>query len=341
MRRVPTGGMLGAELVPLFKKHLELCRVEPGQTVLVFSDTLMNPAYPAAVFGACGVIGADVLQIMVPNDPQYVGSPVVSQAWKDADLVIGMTTMPWLYSETHNQALEAGVRTLMVEEPEDILRRLFPTDEVKRRTVAGADLITRGRKLRIASEAGTDLVLEKGDRPAVAQYGFSDVPGRWDHWPGGLVVAGPIEDSANGTFVIDVGDILLQLGRYVSSPITCTLRDGRIVKIEGGLDALILREQFEAAKDDLAYTVAHIGWGTDERARWNEIGLRLWEWGGVMDAESYYGNMQIAFGTNLFRGFGGQTKSRFHFDVPTRNHSFWVDDVQVLDRGRFVANEFA
>lgn len=342
MRRVPTGVMVGAELVPLFRRHLELCRVEAGQTVLVFTDSMMNPAYPAAVFGACGEIGATVFQIVVPSNGDYIDSRAVIDAWKGSNLVVAMAaTVPWLYSDAHNEALEAGVRTLMVEEPEDILRRLFPTEEVRKRTIAGQNLVSRGRKLRITSEAGTDLVVDKGDRPAVGQYGVSDVAGRWDHWPSGLVGAAPIEDSANGTLIIDVGDILLGLGRYVNSPIACELRDGHIVKIEGGADARLMRDYIESARDERAYTVSHIGWGTDDRARWDTIGTRFWEWGGVMDSESYYGNMQIAFGTNYFRQFGGQNRGRFHLDVPTRNHSFWVDDVQVLDRGRFVLPEVA
>jgi 2,5-dihydroxypyridine 5,6-dioxygenase len=333
---------VGAELVPLFRKHLELCRVEAGQTVLVFTDTMMNPAYSAAVFGACGEIGATVFQLVVPSNGEYIDSRAVIDAWKGSDIVIAMAaTVPWLYSEAHNEALEAGVRTLMVEEPEDILRRLFPTDEVKKRTLAGQDLVSRGRKLRVTSEAGTDLTLDKGSRPAVGQYGVSDVPGRWDHWPSGLVGAAPVEDSANGVLVINTGDILLGLGRYVYSPIRCELRDGHIVKIEGGADAGIMRDYIESARDPRAFTVSHIGWGTDDRARWDTIGTRFWEWGGIMDSESYYGNMQIAFGTNYFRQFGGQNKGRFHLDVPTRNHSFWVDDIQVLDQGRFVLDDVA
>src|SRR3990172_2777338 len=129
--------MVGAELVPLFRRHLELCRVEAGQTVLVFTDSMMNPAYPAAVFGACGEIGATVFQIVVPSNGDYIDSRAVIDAWKGSNLVVAIAaTVPWLYSDAHNEALEAGVRTLMVEEPEDILRRLFPTEEVRKRTIA-------------------------------------------------------------------------------------------------------------------------------------------------------------------------------------------------------------
>jgi hypothetical protein len=55
-----------------------------------------------------------------------------------------------------------------------------------------------------------------------------------------------------------------------------------------------------------------------------------------MDAEAFYENVLIAFGQNFFRNLGGENRAAFHFDIPMRNHSFWVDDIQVLDRGKFV-----
>ena len=342
MRRVPTNPAVGAELVPLFARQLELCRVTPTETVLGFTNTMTNPAYAAALLGACAVIGADYFQITVPSGDGWMNSRAVVDAWRAADLVVGMmasTDAGWLYSDAHNEALDAGTRTLMIEEPEDVLRRLFPSAEVRRRSIAGQARMAGAASIRIVSDAGTDLTLSKAGRSAVAQYGVSDVPGRWDHWPSGLVGTAPLEDSANGILVIDAGDCLLSLGRYAGAPIHMTLRDGSVTGIEGGADARLLRDFFEGAKDPKAYGVSHIGWGTDDRMRWSVPGLRFWEGGGVVDSEGYYGNMTIAFGSNNFRNLGGTNESRFHLDIPTRNHSFWVDDIQILDRARFVPAE--
>jgi 2,5-dihydroxypyridine 5,6-dioxygenase len=342
MRRVPTNAPVGAELVPMFKRHLELCKVEAGQTVVEFTNTMTNPVFPSALLGASGLIGADFFQIVVPANNEWMKSRAIMDAWKSADLVIGMlqsTDTHWIYSDAHNEALDAGARTLMIEEPEDILRRLFPTEKIRERGVAGQDLLAAGNKIRITSDAGTDLTLGKEGRKAAVQYGVSDVSARWDHWPSGMVSTAPIENSAEGTLVIDEGDVLLALGRYVESPVRLTFREGRVVQIEGRTDARLMRDFFEAARDDRAYLVSHIGWGTEDRARWNVVGLRYWEGGGVMDSESYYGNMLIAFGSNFFRNLGGENHVGFHLDVPTRNHSFWIDERQVIDRGRFTVAE--
>jgi 2,5-dihydroxypyridine 5,6-dioxygenase len=344
MRRVPTNELVASGLVPMFKLHLELCLVEAGQTVLVFTNTATNPSFAAGLVGAAGLIGAEVVQIVVPTNNEWMRSRAIIDAWKSSDLVYGIlasTDRPWVYSDAHNEALDSGTRTLMIQNPEDILARLFPTQRIRERGLAGGNVLDSGSTLRVTSDAGTNLTLSKVGRKVAVQYGVSDVSGRWDHWPSGLVNTAPIEETAEGTLVIDEGDILVPLARYVGSPIRLTFRDGKAVKIEGGADASIFREYFEAAHDERAYLVSHVGWGTDDRARWNELGLRYWEGGGWMDALSYYGNMMISFGSNFYRNLGGKNTVDFHFDVPTRNHSFWVDDVQVIDRGRFLLPELA
>ncbi len=339
MRRVPTTAATGAELVPLFRDHLELCKVRPGETVLGFTDTMSNQVYSIALAAAARVLGADYFQIVVAADESWMESRAIIDAWKGSDLVVVTATTEWIYSDAHNEALDAGARTLMLLEPEDMLRRMFPIPEIRRRAEVSEALLAAGTTLHIESEAGTDLTLSYEGRPVMTQYGYTDAPGRWDHWPSGQVVVAPLEHSAEGTLVLDEGDCLLNLGRYVMSPVTMELREGSIVSIEGGADARLARDHFESPRDKRSYGVSHIGWGYEHRANWNALGLRFWESGGVMDTESYYGNMLIAFGANFVRILKGENRAPFHFDIPTRNHSIWVDDRQIIDRGSFVIPE--
>ena len=339
MRRVPTTSAAGAELVPLFRDHLELCDVRPGETVLGFTDTMSNQVYSIALAAAARVLGAEYFQIVVAADESWMKSRAIIDAWKGSDLVVATPTTEWIYSDAHNAALDAGARTLMLLEPEDMLRRMFPIPEIRRRAEVSEALLQAGTKLHIESEAGTDLTLSYEGRPVMTQYGYTDTPGRWDHWPSGQVVVAPLEHSVEGTLVLDEGDCLINLGRYVMSPVRMELREGSIVSIDGGTDARLARDHFEAPRDQRCYGVSHVGWGYEHRANWNALGLRYWEGGGVMDVESYYGNMLIAFGANFMRTLGGENRAPFHFDIGTRNHSIWVDDLQVLDRGDFVIPE--
>lgn len=343
MRRVPTNPLVGADLTPMFTEYLRMCGIGAGDSVLAFTNTKSNVAYVSALLAASRHLGAEFLQLTVPSGNGWMDSRAVVEAWKSSTLVVGLLASMdthWIYSKAHTEALAAGAKTLMIEEPEDVLLRLFPTEEIKRRGAAGAALMDAASTIRVTSKAGTDLTVSKEGRRGTSQYGVSDVPGRWDHWPSAFVSTFPIDHTAQGRLVIDSGDIVIPLQRYVQSPITCEIVDGRIVSMEGeGADARLLRDFFEEARDDRAYLISHIGWGNEDRARWETLGLRFWEGGGVMDAESFYGNMMIAFGASAGGFSDGTNETSFHCDIPCRNHDFYLDDRKIVEEGEFLIPE--
>lgn len=343
VRRVPTNPLVGADLTEMFTEYVRLCGIGPGDSVLAFTNTKSNISYVAALLAASRAVGAEFLQLTVPAGNGWMESRAVVEAWKSSTLVVGLLASMdthWIYSTAHSEALAAGAKTLMIEEPEDILLRLFPTQELKDRGHAGAELLHAASTIRIASAAGTDLTVSKEGRRGKCQYGISDVPGRWDHWPSAFVSTFPLDTTAQGTLVIDSGDIIIPLQRYVESPITCTIVDGRITSIDGsGADARLLADFFDEAHDDRAYLISHIGWGNEHRARWETLGLRFWEGGGVMDAESYYGNTLIAFGASKGGNSDGTNETSFHCDIPIRNHDFYLDDRKIIEAGEFLIPE--
>lgn len=346
---LPVSHLAGTELVGFFKEGLKHSAVKQGETVLVYGDSVTPPHYMAAFMGAAMALGANAVQMVVPSTSpaaqafaphsEDLGESLMAKAWKAADLVIDLTTSPGqAYSKVTREALQSGTRVVRVMGPIDDLRRMFPKPEVKTRSLRSQDILSTGKQLRIASEAGTDLVMDKSGRPASAQYGMADEPGRWTMWNSGQVACAPLEDSAQGTLVINVGDILLPLGRYVSEPITCLIEGGRIVEIQGdGVDAFLLRDWFASWKDPKAHVVSHIGWGCHDGASWHRLALKWLETGGIMDAESYYGNMQIAFGNNL--ALGGKNYTPAHIDIDCRNNSFYVDNRLIVDNGEFALEE--
>ena len=238
-------------------------------------------------------------------------SALCRAAWRSAGLVLGMSTVPrgigsWMYTATSDEALAAGVRVLMVQEPPDALRRMRPDAGVMRRTLAGAQRMQPAGEMRVTSQAGSDFTLRKDGRKAHAQWGVADIPGRWDHWPSGLVTCAPLEDSAEGRYVIAPGDVLLGQWRKATSPVELTLHAGRITDIQGGVDAAMLRDYLAGFDDPDGYRLSHAGWGTDPRADWQHIG---------MDSESFYGSVMVSLGRNVFNapapycGMGGANAS--------------------------------
>ena len=304
-----------ADLVAMFEHELRSCRVNRGETVLVFTDPRFpHPEYPPAAFAAAHSLGANVYLLTAQGDQQF-NDPLVRAAWQNADIVLGMSTLPrgigsWMYTETHDAALEAGARVLMVQEPIAALKRMLPSEEVHRRGLSGAQRLQEAKEIHIVSAAGSDYVLNKDGRSAMYQCGIADQPGRWDHWPSGLIACAPLEDSAEGKYVVEPGDVLLGMWRHAQSRVELTLEKGQIVKIEGGPDAYLLESYLERAGDSGAFRLAHAGWGTDERADWEHVG---------MDSESRYGTILVAIGRNTFRapaaysGFGGGNASAAPF----------------------------
>ncbi|MHB1294158.1 MAG: M29 family metallopeptidase [Anaerolineae bacterium] len=326
----------GADMVPHFLEVLRLCKVRPDETVLLFTDPqFAHTLYGPAALGAARALGANVY-LMVSQSDQAVDDKLVHAAWTSADVILGMTFLPgthsWMYSPVHTEALNAGARVLMVQEPPDVLKRMLPTAEMRDRGMAGALRMDRAHEVRFVTGEGAELILTKNGRKGAYQCGVADVPGRWDHWPSGMVYCAPEEDSAEGTLVIKQGDVLLGSNRHAQSDVRLTFAQGRVTRIEGGPDADQLERYLRTVGDEASYRVAHAGWGTDPRADWRHVG---------MDSESLYGGVTIALGRNTFDspvpycGLGGSNVSRTHFDICLRTAEVYLDGDLVLRDGKF------
>lgn len=322
----PSSYVATAELVDLFTEHLRLCKVTEHEHVLIHSDSGTYPHYPAAFIGAAQRLGADVFQIVHPIGPERAAV----DAWKRADLVIDATSGQHAYGRIIREALDSGTRILRMAVAEDVIRRLTPTQEMRDRVEAGREYMNKATTMRITSPAGTDLTLYKEGREALGIYSVSDVPGRWDIWPSGMVNCAPIEDKGDGVLVLEVGDMMLVLQQYVSERVYMEVESGAITKISGGLEAELLREWFSRFRDPNAYRISHVGWGCERRANWLKPG---------QDNECYYANMQIAFGANVGLFPGARTISAAHHDFPCRNNAYWCDETQIMADGEFLIDE--
>ena len=333
--------LASADLVAAFRQVLELCGVHPGENVLVFTDPRFpHPHYPPAAFAAARSLGASAY-LMVSQGDQTLDDRLVTSTWRSADVVLGMSTLPrglgsWMYTETSNDALRARTRILMVQEPFEVLKRMMPEESIRRRGMAGARRLDQAKEMRFVSRGGSDFTVRKDGRKGSFQCGVADEPGSWDHWPSGMVYCAPLEDSAEGVYVIQPGDVLLGFWRHAQSTVTLTLEKGRITKVEGGPDAYLLREHIARVGDDGAFRLSHAGWGTDPRADWSHVG---------MDSESLYGTTLVALGRNVFdtparhRGLGGVNDSRLHFDICCRNVDLFLDGEPVIRNERFLLKE--
>jgi 2,5-dihydroxypyridine 5,6-dioxygenase len=316
-----------AQLVKLFLKHLELCKVHVGEHVLIHSDPGTSPHYAAAYMGAAMLLDADVFQIVHPNDTP---EKAAVDAWVRADIVIDLSSQPHAYGNIMKEARAAGTRLQRVASPEHVLRRLFPRQEARDRVQIGQKMMSAAETNYVTSPSGTDLMLYKRGRQSNGIYGVSDKPGRWDIWPAAMVHVAPEEDKGDGLLVLAPGDFMLVINQYVTENIYLEIKNGLITNIKGGMQAELLRNWFAQFGTQDAYRVAHVGWGCEKRANWLMPG---------QDNECYYGNMQIAFGSNVGIFDGARTLTKSHIDFVCLNNSYWIDDIQVMERGEFVIDD--
>jgi 2,5-dihydroxypyridine 5,6-dioxygenase len=335
-------------LVDLCAKELALCGLREGETVAVLSQGDERTDYVNAFLAAAARFGAVAFHVRLPDVSSSVdgevgawtvgatplaGNRPALDALKGVDLVID--TIFLLFSPEQREIQEAGTRILLCMEPVDNLARMFPTPDLRRRVEAGAELLSAASELRFTNASGTDVRYRLGAYPVMTQYGYTDTPGRWDHWPSGFVFTGGADDGVDGRVVIAPGDILLPFKEYAREAVELTIEHGRIVDIRGGVEAAILRDYIEGFEDQDAYGISHIGWGMMKEARWS--GLATDRRSIHMEARSFLGNVLFSTGPN--GELGGANATPCHLDVPMRDCSLFLDDEPVVIDGDVIPDE--
>lgn len=325
------------ELARAWRTVLDMSKVKAEETVAILTKPEAIQANVAAATQAACDIGAAVFRI----EPELGGKPlrantVAMAALKSADFVIDFLGLHLLRAFEQEDVMQAGSRILYVVEPPEALVRLLPSVEDKRRVKAAEQCIRDAGTMRIESDAGTALSVRIGEYRILSEYGYSDEPGHWDHWPAGFIATWPNEGSANGTVVIDAGDIIFPFKSYVRTPIRLEIRDGYIRDISGGFDADFLRDYMRQFDDPEAYAVSHLGWGLQPRAQWTALGLLGPQQTNGNDARAYFGNFMFSSGPNT--DGGGTRDTLCHLDIPMRNCSVFLDERPMTLKGRVVAD---
>jgi 2,5-dihydroxypyridine 5,6-dioxygenase len=338
---------MDAELLSLFRKELELCKVHEGEVLGVLSAGNEKPEYAQAFLVAAQGLGATAFHVNVARTTPIVagvqgrhplaGNQPAIDALKKCDIVIDL--MGLLFSKEQAEIQAAGARVLRVIEPVDVLKQMFPTEDLRRRVEYEKNLLESAKELRFTSPGGTDMTYKLSQYPVISEYGYTCEPGRWDHLPSGFAFTQGNDGAIEGTVVLMPGDIFAAFKRYLQTPVKLTVKKGYVTDIDGdGLDASLMRNYIESFNDPRGYAVSHIGWGLNERANWHHFAAsRNLGAEHVMNALSFYGNVLFSTGPNT--EVGGDNDTPCHMDLPMRGCSLWVDNTQVLKDGQVVHPE--
>jgi 2,5-dihydroxypyridine 5,6-dioxygenase len=335
------------DMIRLFKAELALCKVTPEETLVVLTEGEDKRDYADAFLAAAAEIGATSFQLNLtkrtarPADKvkrtSLSGNQPAIEALKGADIVIDLVGLLW--SAEQKEITDTGTRMLLVREPFEVLARMFPRESLRHRVEAAQRLLAGAQELRISSPAGTDVTYRLGAYPVITQYGYTDTPGRWDHFAGGFVYTGAYDDGVDGRVVINTGDILYPFMRYASEPIALTIERGRVTRIDAaGVDGELLRTFIQRFNDPRAYAISHIGWGLDETALWDYMGTaRNGANATGCDGRAYYGNVLFSTGPN--QELGGKNDTPCHLDMPLRNCTVRLDGKCIIENGTILPKE--
>ena len=249
--------------------------------------------------------------------------PVVS-ALQQAGFVVDCTIEGLMHAAETPEILKAGARILNIsnEHPE-ALERMVPDTALEKRVRAAVKMLRGSKRMRVTSKAGTELDVDMAGASTAGVWGWTDRPGTLAHWPGGIVVSFPKSETVNGTVVMAAGDINLTFKRYLTSPITMTLKDDYVTELEGeGPDAAMMRSYLAAWGDREAYAVSHVGWGMNPGARYEALTMYDQRDTNGTELRAVAGNFLFSTGANEFAG----RYTSGHFDLPmmgTHHRARW------------------
>jgi len=340
--------VINAEMLHLFCEELRLCKVGAGQTIAVLTGGTVRADYAQCFMHAALELGATAYQVNIPAPTSALPAASIGKtqlaahrhavdALKNADMVIDLLGL--LFSAEQNEIMAAGVRILYVAEPLHVIRKMFPTQDLRSRVEFAGALLRQAKELHVTSSAGTDLRYKLGNYPTMTEYGYTDEPGRWDHLPSGFVFTHGDDDGVDGQVVLMPGDAIAALRHYLQSRVILTVEKGHVTRIEGdGMDAALISDYIRSFHDPRAYAVSHIGWGLNENAHWfHMVETRDLDRERAMNSLAFYGNVLFSTGPNT--ELGGTNDTACHLDLPLRKSNLSLDGTPVVQDGELVIPE--
>jgi len=334
--------------VDVFKEVFDLCRVAVGDEVVILSESQSRQVNVRLADLALLALGAKVFHLVLPSPKLISNVPVRSTGSSDVlhdrapiiaalartTLVVDLTVEGLLHAPELPSILEEGTRVLMIsnEHPE-ALERLRPDENLRSRVQDAVRKAKEAKNMLVTSDAGSELSVSLTDCPIAGVWGWTDRPGTVAHWPGGVVVAFPLRHSVRGRLVLGVGDINLTFKRYLESPVTLIIEDDYVTAVEGsGVDAILMRNYYDAWNDSEAYGVSHVGWGLNPKARYEALTVYDKRDTNGTELRALPGNFLFSTGANEHAG----RYTLGHFDLPVLGCTIKLDDEVVVENGKLL-----
>lgn len=329
-----------AEIMAHANNILTMCRARPDEKIAIYIDTGRPPELGQIFLGAAAALGADAYVVTAQMRRPTISPPEGAvAALKSADLVFDLATNSWLYSAATEEILATGARMLQVRASDSRFFDRGPRAKISEKAKLSVKLFEAADTIRITSPEGTDVTFGYHGRPPHGQDGIVENPGEWDSLGTAFCNTCPIEDSGEGTIVLN-GPVYLSGGTsfITEDPIRLEVKGGQVVRIDGGAEGRRFQQYVDTYGDPASRVIAHVGYGYDplcgpppKPSEANDTG----SW------EAMNGGVIIAFGANRsLKRWGGRNIARTHSDCVLLGADFYLGETQVISKGKFVVPGF-
>ena len=291
-----------------------------GEHLLVVVDPKTLGIGQALVDGG-RALGAEPTLVTMDERPTHGAEPPrpVGAALAECDVFIAPTTKSLSHTTARTRATAAGARgATMPGVTEEMLARVMTGDfdAMVQRSRAVARLLDAGAQARVSCTRGTDLTLELGGRPGLADDGVLTEAGAFGNLPAGEGYIAPLGGSGR-----IAASSLAGIG-VSEEPAQLDVEDGRLVAARDGAGPELLAAL--QAHGELGTNVAELGVGCNAAATLT---------GNVLEDEKILGTVHVAFGASA--GIGGTVSVPVHLDVVILDATLEIDGRAVLDAGRY------
>jgi len=182
--------------------------------------------------------------------------------------------------------------------------------------------------IKAISRGGTDITVELSPQLKWIKTSGIITPDKWGNLPGGEIFTSPY--NINGVFVVDgvVGDYLCQkFGDLKITPLIIDIENSRIKKMKCDNEELLEEFTIYIMTDENSNRVGEFAIGTNIVVK-NIIG-------NILQDEKIPG-VHIAFGHPYAEHTGQKWVSSTHIDCVGRDFDIWMDNVKIMEEGRFL-----
>lgn len=306
--------------------------VKPGENVVVTADTATDMRVVRATAEAVYAAGAHPVLIVYETRPRPLMEPPrpVAEAVRVADVWIEFTLQYILYSSAHRAAIDAGCRYTCVPAMDvDMLLRTIGWVDFPKMLALGeklTEVFSGTDKITMKSDAGTDITGTMKGRRVKHQGKLADKKGETVTLAGQVTFM-PIEESLNGTIVFD-GSIWPpdEIG-MLREPVTLTVEEGVIRKIDGGREARLMENFLRSLNDPNMFCLAHYSLGLNP-------GVRKLT-GRIVEDERLFGCITIGMGSQGPNHGGKGIRAAGHVDGIVTRPTFILDGKTVEQDGKY------